>query len=132
MLALALSFHPAILLWRGLPLSRGGRWAAALSGALTSLAFALGVAIYGPYRSLVKPSLFAADPAAGWLFETKEHLAYVAVATALGATLLALLAPRSADGLRRAAARLYLAAAIAMLITALIGTWVAAIRGFPH
>lgn len=131
-LALALLIHPAILLWRGAPLSRGGRWAVGLSGLMTTLAFGIGVGIYGAYRSLVKPGLFTADASAGWLFETKEHLGYVAVTLAIGATLLALLAPPKAAELRRAAARLYVAATIATLLTAALGTWVASVRGFPE
>ncbi|UJR82443.1 hypothetical protein [Sandaracinus amylolyticus] len=129
-LALALLIHPAVRLWRGAPLARGSRWAIALSAIATALAFALGLVIYGPYRTLVKRDLFVADARAGWLFETKEHLGYVAVALALGATALALLAPPRAAPLRRAAARMYVGAALAALGAASIGTWVAAIAGF--
>jgi hypothetical protein len=129
-LAVALLFHPAIALWRGVPLSRGTRWAAGLAAGAVSTAFGLGLVIYGPYREHVKRGLFRADPATAWLFETKEHLAYVALALVLGATALALLAPPSNGPLRRAAARMYVAAAVAASITAAIGTWVAARAGF--
>lgn len=129
-LAVALLLHPVILLWRGQPLSRGARWAVGLAGAVLASAFGLGVSIYGPYRELVKRRLFDASESAGWLFETKEHLAYVALALGLGATLLAFVAPRDAPHLRRAAARVYLAAFVAAAITGALGTWTAANAGF--
>mgnify|MGYP001764966587 CR=1 FL=1 len=110
-LAVALLVHPAIVLWRGVPLSRGARWASALALGATALAFSLGLRIYGPYREQVKRELFTRSTEAGWLFETKEHLAYIALAMALGATALALLAPPGRSPLRRAAARMFAGAA---------------------
>jgi hypothetical protein len=122
--------HPAILLRDGRPLTRGLRSSVGLSTALTGLAFAFGVASYDSYRELVKRDLFLLDPAAGLLFETKEHLAYVTLALAIGAGAAALLAPASATGTRRMAARVYAAAALGCLTVVALGTWVASVRGF--
>jgi hypothetical protein len=128
--AVALLLHPAVSMWRGVPLSRGARWATALALAAISIAFTSGLVVYQPYRAQVKRSLFTRSPAAGWLFETKEHLAYVALALAFGATILALTARPVSPAPRRAAARMYAAAAIAAFASAAIGTWVSAIAGF--
>lgn len=122
--------HPAILMWRGRPLSRGARWSVGLSSALTVGAYSFGLASYGAYREVVKRELFATDRAAGLLFETKEHLAYVTVALAIGGCACALLAPRSADETRRTAARLYAVAAALCALVGALGTYVASVRGF--
>src|SRR5690606_10198962 len=83
-LATAALLHPALLLRTGRPLSRGARWSLGLTAALTSAAFGLGLTIYEPYRTLVRRRIFLEDPTAGWLFETKEHLAYAVIALTLG------------------------------------------------
>lgn len=130
-LTAAALLHPAILLRRGRPLSRGGRWSVALTTLLSLLAFVTGVFIYGDYRELVKRELFMQRPEVALLFETKEHLAWVVLSFALGAGVAALIAPRAALETRRAAGWLYVAAAILCIATASLGTWVAAVRGFP-
>ena len=129
-LALALLFHPALLLWRGRPLSFGSRVAVLSAGAMSALAFALGIAIYPGYRAHVKPSLFMADPRAGLLFESKEHLAWLVLTLALGASITALAAPRRATLARRLSARLFLGAALVASLTAALGTYVTSVRGF--
>lgn len=129
-LATASLFHPAILLWRGTPLSRGGRWATAAATGLTTLAFGLGIFLYDDYRRLVKNELFVASPEAGMLFESKEHLAWVVVTVALGAGTAALVAPPKAAGVRRVAARAFLGAAIACVLTWAMGTWITHVRSF--
>lgn len=130
-LAAAALLHPAILMRRGLPLSRGGWWSVALTTTVTCLAFGTGLAIYGDYREVVKPELFREAPEVGLLFETKEHLAWMVLSIALGAGVASLMAPRRAGGVRRAAAALYAVAALLCLAAAALGSWVASVRGFP-
>jgi hypothetical protein len=129
-LAMIALFHPALLLWSGKPLSRNGKLALVASLALVSLAFALGLTIYGAYREEVKPELFIASERAGLLFETKEHLAWIALIGALGAGVTGLVAPPRAVQARRVAARVFLGAAIACTVAACLGTWIASVRTF--
>ncbi len=129
-LAMAALFHPALLLWSGRPLSRNGKLALAASVLLVSVAFALGLLIYPAYREEVKPELFVASERAGLLFETKEHLAWIALAGALGAGVAGLVAPARAARARQVAARVFLGAAVACALTVLLGTWIASVRSF--
>lgn len=129
-LAAVALLHPAVLLRDGRPLSGGIRWAVGLTAGVTASAFALGLTIYEPYRELVKRPLFVEAPSAGWLFETKEHLAYAVVALTLGAAVSALAAPRRERRLRRLAALLFaLAAALCFTVVGL-GTYIASVRSF--
>jgi hypothetical protein len=130
-LAVVALLHPAILLRRGLPPSRGTRWAIGLTTAVTLAAFGLGVGIYEQYRATVKREVFAASRTVGFLFETKEHVAYAVAALALGAGVAALLAPPEAVAVRRAAAAAYAAGALLCLVVAALGTFVASVAGFP-
>jgi hypothetical protein len=129
-LAMAALFHPALILWSGKPLSRNGKYALAASLTLVTLAFVLGLYIYPAYREQVKPELFATDVRAGLLFETKEHLAWIALVGALGAGITGLVAPPKAAATRRLAARVFLGAAIACTLAACLGTWIASVRTF--
>lgn len=129
-LALAAMIHPAILLRAGRPLSRGARWSLGLTAAVTALAFGLGVAIYEPYRELVKRPLFVADPAAGMLFETKEHLAFAVLALVLGAAATALLAPRDRADLRRLSAAMFAGATGLALLVVALGLYVSSVASF--
>lgn len=129
-LAVAALVHPAILLRRGRPLSRGLRWSIGLTAAVTSIAFAWGVAIYEPYREVVKRPLFVADRAAGLLFETKEHLAFAVLALTLGASVCAFVAPRARADLRRLAAALFAGAAVLALVVASLGLYVSSVASF--
>jgi hypothetical protein len=129
-LAMAALLHPALLLWSGKPLSRNGKLALGASVALVSLAFALGLWIYPAYREQVKPALFMADVSAGLAFETKEHLAWVSLVSAITAGVAGLAAPPKAANVRRIAARVFLASAAACALAAALGTWVAAVRSF--
>jgi hypothetical protein len=129
-LAVVALVHPAILLRRGKPLTRGVRLSVWLTTAACALAFALGVGIYGDYRALVKVELFRASARAGFLFETKEHLAFATIALALTAGAAALVAPRDAVAVRRLSAVLYATAAVLGLVVASLGTYVQSIRGF--
>lgn len=129
-LSVASLVHPAVLLRRGKPLSRGGVWAVVLAALTTALAYAMGIAIYGAYRQQVKRPLFQESVVAGLGFETKEHLAVLVLAFALGAAVAALSAPRSRGDLRKAAAVLFALAALGGLVTGALGASVAAVRSF--
>lgn len=122
--------HPAILLRRGLPLSRGARWSIGLTTLVTALAFAFGVGIYEHYRETAKRAIFIESRTIGLLFETKEHLGFAVMALALGAGIAALVAPPSAVGVRRACALTYAAAAILCAVVVALGTLVASTQGF--
>lgn len=129
-LAVALLFHPAILLWQGQPLSRGSRWAIYATLAMVVSAFVLGLWIYPPYRDLVRHDLTLMNPGAAVLFETKEHLAWAALAAALGGCLAALLAPRASFGVRRIAARAFACAAVLGLAVGVLGIHIASVHTF--
>jgi hypothetical protein len=129
-LAAAALLHPAILLRRGKALSRGARYAVFFTSALVVLAFATGLWIYPAYRRTVRATLFYTSPRAGFLFETKEHLAYAVVALTLGATVCGLLAPGDRDELRKAAALVYAAGAGLCIATVALGSYVASVHGF--
>jgi hypothetical protein len=131
-LAAAALYHPAILLRRGQQLSRGARYALALSTGFAITAFALGISIYESYRSSVKQNLFRIDMKAGFFFETKEHLAFIVIVLALGALGCAFSAPKEARSLRQAAAAAYLTAALLATTVCLLGTYVAAVHTFPE
>lgn len=129
-LALVALVHPAISLRDGRPLSRGLRWSLGLTAAVTGGAFALGVAIYEPYRAVVKRPLFVGDRAVGLLFETKEHLAFAVLALALGGALCAVLAPRARADLRKLAGAMFTGAAALALLVVGIGLYVSSFVSF--
>lgn len=131
-LACAVLIHPAVLLRRGRPLTRGTKLSVILSGVVTSLAFGLGIALYEDYRTIVRRRLFERAPEVGALFETKEHLAWAVLCLALGATVAALLAPREAKRIRQSAAVAYGIAAILAIVVAGLGTYVASVASFPE
>ncbi|MBO6937149.1 MAG: hypothetical protein JJ863_19420 [Deltaproteobacteria bacterium] len=135
-LAAVALMHPAWLLRRGKPLSRGARWSVGLTAVVTSVAFGLGLFIYEPYREIVKRQLFAFDRGAGWLFETKEHLAFAVIALTMGATVAAFATARQrtpeARRIRRFSAAAYGAAAVLCLVVVALGTYVASLRSFPE
>lgn len=86
LLAAALLLHPAFTLGRlknGRPWP-GLRWSAGLGTAAVTLTFALGWWLYPAYRAEQKPRLLADAHGLAMAFETKEHLAFYAVALALG------------------------------------------------
>ncbi len=131
-LAAAALLHPAISLRRGLPLSRGMRWSLGLTTAVVAGAFALGLTIYEDYRGVVKRGLFAKAPEVGFLFETKEHLAFAVLALALGGGVAALVAPRDGRELRRAAGTLFALAFVGCCVVVGLGVYIAAVASFPE
>src|SRR5262249_32749606 len=76
--ALALA-HPALLLRRP---RRNVLGVATAATVLVTLAASLGALLYPAYRGSIKPLLFATAPAAGALFERKEHLGVAALVLA--------------------------------------------------
>ena len=131
-LAAASLLHPAILLRRGQQLSRGSRWALCLATAFAITAFSFGIGIYESYRTTVKRGLFLIYPRAGFLFETKEHLALVVVSLATGGLICALLAPPEARSLRKAAAASYFSAFVLASLVCVLGTYVAGVHSFAE
>ena len=129
-LAAVALLHPAILLRRGRPLSRGVRWALGGAAALVFSAYAIGIAIYEDYRGLVKRDLFVRSEVVGYLFETKEHLAFAALTIALGAAVLATFAPRERSDLRQLASALFGSAALLTFVVVGLGLWVSAHASF--
>jgi hypothetical protein len=131
-LAAAALLHPAIVLRKGKPLSRRNELAILLTALMVVGAFASGLVIYPGYVETVRTGLFLRSATAGFLFETKEHLAYAVVATTLGATALVALAPKSEPKDRRLAALLYALASVLCLTVSALGSYVAAVWGFPQ
>jgi hypothetical protein len=129
-LAAVALLHPALLLARGRPMSRGARWAVGLTAGVTAIAFSLGVAIYRDYRDFVRGPIFLRDPKVGLLFETKEHLAFAVIALTLAGALAAFVAPREEARIRRIAACMFGAAALLCFVTAGLGTYVASFGSF--
>jgi hypothetical protein len=125
--AIALA-HPAVLLRRG----RRANLAVALAVALTTLAAALGVAMYGAYK--LRQPIFVSSAAVGYLFERKEHLAVGVVGFAwTGAVTYVAAAfaePTMSALFRKASHRAFVAAAALAVVTAALGTIVAAYRTF--
>ena len=93
-------------------------------------AFASGIVIYAKYVDRVRVQLFLIDPRAGFLFETKEHLAFAVSAITLGAGVTAWFAPRDDRQLRRAAALAFGVAAFLCVVTSGLGTYIAGVHGF--
>ncbi len=130
-LAAVALIHPAILLRKGRPLSRGMRWSVGLTTLVVFLAFSMGIFIYEDYREVVKRPLLLGSFEVGMLFETKEHLAWGVLTLALGAGVAAFAAPREAKRLRQVAAVFYALAAILAFVVVALGTYVASVQGFP-
>ncbi len=83
-LATVLLLHPVLWLRGSRPVTSRVRLTAGLGAGLLTAVFVVGWNLYPLYRSRVKPVLIAADdPAWSW-FESKEHLALVATALAVG------------------------------------------------
>jgi hypothetical protein len=123
--------HPAILLRHA---QRRAHWSVALGVGIVTLAAAFGVAMYPAYRETLRQPIFASSAAVGYLFERKEHLAFGAVmlswvgGVAYAVAMLAHGAVRLS--LRRVAYRAFVAAAALAVVTAALGTVVAAYRTF--
>ena len=123
--------HPAILLRRT---KRKADLSVLLGVATVTLVGGLGVAMYGDYRDRLRQPIFQHAPAIGYLFERKEHLAFGAILLAWAGAVAYLAATKLEGGtqerLRRAAHWSFVAAAAMAVVTAALGTVIAAYRTF--
>ena len=128
--ALAL-VHPAILLRRT---KRKAHLSVVLATSVATLAGVMGVLMYGDYRDRLRQHLFQQAPTIGFLFERKEHLAFGAIFLAWAGALAYFSATRlegqPREHLRRAAHWSFVAAAALCVVTAVLGTMVAAFKTF--
>jgi hypothetical protein len=129
LLSVAVLAHPAIVLRRA---HRRAHLAVTLAVIFPALTAALGVWLYGPYRSELKQRVFIESRTMGNLFERKEHLAFGVVALAVAGAC-AYLASREKKGdprLSRAAHLAFVLSFAMALATAILGTVVAANKSF--
>lgn len=123
--------HPAIVLRRT---KRRAHLAVGLAVGMVTLAGGLGVSMYPDYRDRLRQSIFQHAKVIGYLFERKEHLAFGAFLLAwagTGAYLAAMkLEGDTRERLRRAAHWAFVAAAAMAVVTAALGTLVAAYKTF--
>jgi hypothetical protein len=128
-LSAATLVHPAIVLRQK---KRRAHIAVLVAVLLPTLAGALGVWIYGPYRDRIKQHIFIDAPSIGLLFERKEHLAFGAILLSWASGAAYLQAIRAEDPLRGSlrtfAHRGFVAAAALAVIVAVLGTAVASFR----
>ncbi len=133
LLAIALCLHPVLGLRRRARPSRGVRLSGYLASALTLLGSALGWVIYPAYRVHLRRALYAADVRLGLAFEVKEHLAFFALLLALaGAAVLTQSGGAAGPTLRRPIRWAYGLAAALSVAAAILGLWLATMRGFPY
>jgi hypothetical protein len=123
--------HPAILLRRT---KRKADLSVGLSVGLVTTVFGIGVSMYTDYRDHLRQALFQHGPGYGYLFERKEHLAFGVLLLAWAGAL-SYAGARWVDGgpqaaLRKAAHWAFVAAAVMAVVTAGLGTVVAAFRSF--
>lgn len=112
--------HPAWTLRGAARLRPGTRWSVAGATALLTLTFAAGWWLYPGYRGADKPRLVREALPVALLFETKEHLAFYAVALAWAGCGLAL--ATTGAGPRRAARFAFGAAAVLTLVVGVLGS----------
>lgn len=124
LLGLAVLLHPVITLRTRRSVTWRMQLTADLAALLLAAPFALGWALYPTYRAQVKPALFHAVPAAALRFESKEHLAAMAVPLVLSGALVLRAAGRTPEG-RRAAWALFAAAWVLGVGAGLLGLDVA-------
>jgi hypothetical protein len=130
-LAVAALVHPVLLLRHS---RRSAHWSVGLSTGLVTVAGALGLGLYEPYREELRQRIFIEAPRIGFLFERKEHLAFGALVAAWvgGVVYVASLGAEepTRDALRRVAFRAFLIACALSAVTATLGTIVASYRSF--
>jgi hypothetical protein len=130
-LAVASLAHPAFLLRAP---RRRAHGSVVLAVGFSTLAAALGVSLYGPYREQLRQPIFASSPSVGYLFERKEHVAFAALllgwAGAVAYFGAASLDTEAGAPLRRAAHWAFVASATFALVAAALGTLVASYRTF--
>ncbi|MEQ1508107.1 MAG: hypothetical protein ABMB14_38110 [Myxococcota bacterium] len=122
-LGLAVLLHPVITLRRRTGVSKNMLLSADLGAMLLTTAFAIGWFVYPVYRKSVKPPLWLGHPEVVLRFESKEHLAAMAVALAIAGALTLRIAGRRPVG-REAAWILLLLGWTLGVITAMFGVFV--------
>jgi hypothetical protein len=122
-LGLAVLLHPVITLRFRRRATPWTRLTADLGALLLLFPSLAGWWLYGTYRARVKPSLWLGHPSAVLRFETKEHLAAMALALAVGGALTLRFGHRSPAGRDAAWIQLLLAFALGTL-SALLGIYV--------
>ncbi len=127
-LGLAVLLHPVVTLWRRKGLPPGTVLSARIAAAFLVIQYGLGWFLYPSYRHDVKPALVAHAIPVALTFETKEHLALMAVALTLGGVGVLQAAGGTVSG-RGAARALLLAAWLCGVTVAVLGVTVAS---FAH
>ena len=89
-LGLAVLLHPILSMPSQKALRKGTRWSLWLSMVLVGIAYAMGLWLYPEYRSEVKPRLISEHIALAYMFERKEHLAFLCCFSVTGGGLLSL------------------------------------------
>lgn len=125
LLGLAVLLHPVITLWRRKGLTRGTRLSANIAAVFLVVQYALGWLVYPTYRKTVKPGLVQEALPYAMAFETKEHLAIMAVALTLGGVGTLHAAGRTEAG-RKAARVLLLMAWLCGVAVGVMGVVIAA------
>jgi hypothetical protein len=130
-LAAAVLVHPAVVLRSR---TRRAHLAVGFAAGFVTVTAAIGLWLYVAYRERLKQGIFMHAPAVGLLFERKEHLAFGAVLLAWAGTAAYFTAPRAEEGtrllLRTIAFRAFCASSALAVLTAVLGTVVAAYRTF--
>jgi MFS family permease len=123
--------HPAIVLRRT---KRKAHLAVGLAAGIVTLAGGMGAYIYGDYRDRLRQSIFIHARVIGYLFERKEHLAFGAVLLAWAGTIAYVAATRfegdARERLRKASHWAFVGAAVMAVVTAGLGTVIAAYKTF--
>jgi hypothetical protein len=122
-LGLAVLLHPVITLRTRGKVTPGAQLSADLGALLLVPAALAGFVAYGTYRQRVKPVLWLLHPGTVLRFETKEHLAALAVALAVAGALTLRVAGRGPAG-RETAWSLLASAWLLGALTALLGVFV--------
>jgi hypothetical protein len=133
LLGLALCLHPPIALRRAKRTTRAVRISAYLASGFVLAANVLGWVIYPAYREEVKLDLYRHARPIGLLFEVKEHLAWFAFALAAAGLVLTWASGRPEGAwLKGGVARLYLVMGVLMVLTSVMGVWIASVHGFSY
>jgi len=125
-LALAVLLHPVITLRTRRALTRWTLRTSDLGALLLAVVGALGAWLYPLYRARPKISLLHQAPLYADLFESKEHLAVIAIALALGGAITLRVAGEHPAG-RRAAWSLLASGWALGVLTAALGLLVASV-----
>lgn len=123
LLGLAVLLHPVITLRVRRGVSKRMQLSADLGALLLVLPYIGGLLLYPAYRANVKKVLLLDQPAVAAGFESKEHLAAMAVALAIGGALT--LRASGTDAGRRTARALLFAGWVCGFAAAILGLWVA-------